>query len=733
MTSNNHALNSLNKQQKAAVLHTKGPLRIIAGAGTGKTRVLTQKIIYLIEKLKVAPYKILAVTFTNKATKEMSERISTELGDLKSEVKISTFHALCAYILRQDIEKIGYSKGFDILDVIDQKSILETIYAKYEISASEHSYSHLIQFISDKKINLESPEKLMKEVDPDNEVELLFINIYRDYLDTLKNLNNLDFDDLLILTRKLLTENAEAQKYWSSKFDYILVDEFQDTSQVQYDIVKIIANPKNNITVVGDPDQTIYSWRGADVNIILNFDKDFPNTSTIYLEENYRSTPKIIEASNLLIKHNKNRLDKNLFTNNENKDDIEFFHAFSPESEAKWVLSKINTLKKQKLQLKDIAILFRSNYYSRNFEQIFIKENVKHVILGGQKFYERAEIKNIISFLKLINNGSELAFKRIINVPSRKIGNSAIKKIQSLAESKNMSSYDVLTDYFKNLAENKKDPNFVPLNIPMQAQKNIVEFFNIVRWAKKALEKEPIHVVLKKFLNLIGYYSIFKENQKLLTNAVENIDELIGSIKTWQNKNPEGKLNDYLEEIFLLTSSDWETTDNTYLTMMTVHMAKGLEFKHVFLVGMSEGNFPNNLALQNAKNIDEVIEEERRLAYVAITRAKENLYISNSQTSDLYQTTSFLKPPKHANPSRFLKEMGLKTNFGMKDFVLSEKNGVIKYEKDNSLLVVGDRIAHVTFGEGTILEDQDETIIVKFVNYDEPKLLLKNHKSLQKI
>lgn len=715
----------LNTKQKAAVLYNEGPLRIIAGAGTGKTRVLTQKIIYLIQNMKVPPFRILAVTFTNKATKEMRERVKLEIGESSEKIYISTFHSLCSYILRLEISSLGYKKDFEILDYIDQKNIVDSIYKKIDINNSTIPFGVMIEYISRNKIELNSWEDLESQAQKSkDETEILMAEVYKQYEAILKKNQYLDFDDLLIFTYKLFKENLEIAKKWANKFDYVLVDEFQDTSYIQYEIIKSIAKKKNNITVVGDPDQTIYTWRGADVSLILNFDKDFPSANTVYLEENYRSTPNILKMANRLIQNNKDRLEKNLFTEIEEGDDPEFFHAFSTESEAKWIANKINDLKKQKVQLKNIAILIRSNSYSRALEQVLIKENIGHRILGGQKFYERTEIKDVLAYLRLIHDGSELAFRRVINVPARKIGISSMEKIIEFSALQDKSSYDALTEYFENLNDNKKDPNFQALNLTIKTQKNIVDFFNAIRWAKSYMLKSPISIVIKKFLNKIGYYAIFKDNDKMLTNAVENIDELISSIKNWENKNPDKGLADYLEEISLLTSKDWENLDNPFVSILTIHVAKGLEFQNVFIAGMSEGFFPHKLALKS-KNPSKALEEERRLAYVAITRAKEKLFLSDSQ-AQLFDKNEV------KGPSRFLEEMGIKIGRGMANFLTKTQNEGVKYDKDNSALGAGDMIMHVSFGAGVILEDEGETIVVKFNDHGDIKTLLKNHKSLQK-
>ncbi|MGY6172195.1 ATP-dependent helicase [Candidatus Mycoplasma pogonae] len=723
-------LDLLNKAQKAAVLNTEGYLRIIAGAGSGKTRVITQKIIYLIEKLGIKPYEILAVTFTNKAAKEMLERVAASLDiEEAKKIHIATFHAICSYILRIDISNLGISTKFEILDYVDQKAIVSRIFLKYNKNSNDLPFYDAIEYISKNKNQFISPAEALKEVDPEDETAVFLANVYQDYEMDLKASSSLDFDDLLLKTYQLFIEFPEIAQKWAKKFKYVLVDEFQDTSYVQYEIIKMLSNHWKNLTVVGDPDQTIYTWREADVNLILNFDKDFPGAITVTLEQNYRSTKKILELANRLITNNKNRLPKNLFTENDEGDNISFYHAFGLESEAQWVANKIQELKKQKVQLKNIAILYRSNFYSRAFEQAFIKENIAHKILGGQRFYERPEIKDAIAYLKLIANGSENAFKRVINVPARQIGLTSLRKITEFAVSKNMTSYDALTDYFKNLAVESKKPDFKPIDLKLSTQKTIVAFFNLIRQAKKLIEKMPIHVVLKKFLHEINYLSVYQKNEKNKNTAHDNIEELLLSIKFWEQKNPDKNLNDYLEEISLLTSSDSDTSQNPHVSMMTVHISKGLEFQHVFLVGMSEGLFPNWRSLNDDKlDNDEALEEERRLAYVAVTRAKERLFLSNSQSS------SYEEKYKIQGHSRFLKEMGIKVSASISEFIKDgQKEEEIDYSQDNSSLGAGDQIFHNSFGKGEILEDDGDTIVVKFALDNKIRHLLKNHKSFKKI
>lgn len=727
-------LNSLNPQQKAAVLHTNTSLRIIAGAGSGKTRVLTSKIVYLIKKLKVSPNKILAVTFTNKAAKEMRERVSKIL-DKDIIANISTFHSMCHSILKREIKSLGYPSDFEVLDASDQKRIINKIIKSYEEDIKELeeeqrafiSAKNLSEYISNKKNSFILPDTELENLENEKKsAKILKAKIYRKYQEELSINKYLDFDDLQIFVHQLFTQFPAIAKKWSEKYNYVLVDEFQDTSLVQFEILKKLTLKKNNLTVVGDPDQTIYSWRGVDVQLILNFEKEYTNSDTIYLEQNYRSTKKILEHANKLIKHNKKRLEKNLFTDNEDGEPFEYYQSFSQEAEARWVSEKINKLKKEKVQLKNIVILIRANYYSRVFEENFIRENIGYQILGGDKFYQIKEIKDAISFLKIIHDKSDNAFARVINVPSRKVGDKSQEKIFEYAHKLEKTAIDALVWYFQNRKEIINDPEkkHLDLDLNKNVMKNLVGFLNSIGWAHAQIEqKQTISKVLKKFLKAIDYFSIYKENYKTYNNAKDNMEELMKSIDNWEKNNPTKGLGDYLDEITLLTSNEIESDNKTAVNIMTVHLAKGLEFNYVFLVGMSEGVFPSRKVLD--KNLTPEIEEERRLAYVAITRAKTKVYVSNVITN-YDNNINFNKV------SRFVDEMGIKYNKKINDYMKKDINGNVLYQKDNNSLIAGDRIQHITFGSGIIVEVDGDTIVVKFDNIKEYKTLLKNHKSLQK-
>ncbi|WP_406617571.1 ATP-dependent helicase [Mycoplasmopsis adleri] len=715
----NMILDDLNEEQKEALLYFDGPLRIIAGAGSGKTRVLTRKIAYLINIIGISPKQILAVTFTNKAANEMAERVKqyTNTKFTKENPEISTFHSLCAKILREEAFHINLKNDFQIIDDIDKKNILKSIYKKLNIEPSDANFKNIIRIISwAKNKNYTSDEikhHLQSEwgaafADDGEKIAHIF-NVYNE---TLAEMRSLDFDDLIIKVNELFKKNKDVADKWASRYSYILVDEFQDTSTIQYEIIKALASKNEQLTIVGDPDQTIYRWRGANVNLILEFDHDFKNTKTIILNKNYRSTQNILNAANNLIKYNKNRFNKNLVTDKEVGPEIEFIHAFSPEAEVRWVVQKINELKKQKIQLKNIAIFYRSNSYSRNFEEQLMNENINYKIFGGEKFYQRKEIKDALASLRVIYDANDLPFIRIINIPPKKIGEATLNKIIDFAKSKNLSIYEALMKYIK----------IVP--IPDEAKRNLVVFLNTVNKYKKALNNNSLSVVLDKFLEEIGYYEYIKEDVALKGTGEENIKALIDGIKSWEEANKGKTIKDYFEYVSLLSTNDSADESLSYVSLMTVHAAKGLEFDNVFLVGMSEDIFPH----YRSNNDPESIEEERRLAYVAITRAKNRLFVSDSR-GKLFNSN------KDKTPSRFLKEMGIDVNDYIVEKDISASYGEEitddkKLKEWNKKMIPGDVISHTFFGEGTILEVKGDTIIVQF-GKNNIKALAKNHQSIR--
>lgn len=699
-------LDNLNKQQKAAVLHVEGPIAVIAGAGSGKTRMLTRKIAYLIEDVGISPNKILAVTFTNKAANEMKERVIEMIGKKAEQAIISTYHALCSRILRQEIHFFDYPSYFNILDVVDQKQILSSIYKKHNIQAKSLTTNSMLDYISHNKVLNISPQEKLAEAKKD--YEKLAATVYRDYQDELLRIKSLDFDDLIIFVHKLFKDNPAARTKWGKMFDYILVDEFQDTSYMQYEIIQTLAF-KNNITIVGDPDQTIYTWRWADVDLINNFHQYFKGAKIIKLEQNYRSTKSILKAANQLIKHNKVRIDKNLFTDNEEGEKIEFFHAFSDEAEARWIVRKIYDLKKNKTQLKDMAIIYRANYISQSIERALIKANINYVIFGGVRFYQRQEIKDAISYLKIINNNDEVSMERMINVPARSIGLVAISKLREFALAKQKTLIQAITEDF----------NELPLQIK---QKNeLAKFINLINKYRIALKTNPIAKVLRAFLIEVEYLNLYKSNEE--KHRLDNVNELIRSLEVWENENSNKKLLDYLSEVSLYIDYENASRTNDFVSLMTVHSSKGMEYKNVFIGGFSDGVFPSSRAIDEGG--ESALEEERRLAYVALTRAMKKVFISNSRGY-------MMDYKSQKKPSRFLKEMGINIRHFSSEFIPSifedDSENV-----DNNNIIEGDKVSHIVFGEGVVLKVSDELVDIKFKKPYGVKTLMKNHKSIERI
>lgn len=701
----NKYLEGLNKNQLKAAEIIEGPLAIIAGAGSGKTNTITHKIAYLIDTKKFKPSKILAVTFTNKAAKEMKERITEMVGTKANSMIISTYHSLGAKILRTEIEILGYPKNFNILDNVDQKLILSPLYKKHHISPKIHSYSSTISYISRCKILGNTPELELANAKKDTEKVLA--EIYKGYVEELKKIKSVDFDDLLILVHKIFTKKPAIAKKWSNKFDYVLIDEFQDTSWVQYEIIQMLAQ-HNNITIVGDPDQTIYTWRQADVNLINNFKKYFKKAKIIKLEQNYRSTKTILDRANSLISKNTHRIDKKLISIKDSGDEVEFHHAFSDDAEARWVVQKINLLRKERTQLKDIAVLFRANYLSGPIEKALINEGINYVIFGGVKFFQRQEIKDVLAFLKIIHSGEEVSMRRMINVPSRKIGKVALSKLTNLSNEKGLSLHDTIIKYFGGL----------PVADAIKGE--LARFMKLVHKYKAALKSNPISLVLSKFLIEVGYYEIW--NSTTESGRIENVKEFLNTITSWEKENPNKGLDKYIEEISLYTDKSAHSFASDYISLMTVHSAKGLEFENVFVIGFSDGVFPSKRAMDEGG--ESALEEERRLAYVAITRAKERLFITDARGYSIDHR--FQK-----KPSRFLQDMGVDVRSFTGEFIAPNKTEE-NYIKNRNLLE-GDNVSHVKFGDGVIVNVQGDVIEIAFKAPHGTKTLMKNHKSLERI
>ena len=705
---------SLNDKQKEAVIDDSKHLRIIAGAGSGKTRVLTMRIAYLIEQKHINPKNVLAITFTNKAANEMKNRISEMLGEAGDGAFISTIHSLCVRILKEEIGVFGYPRNFTIVDGDDQKTILKEAYKEFNIDKKDLSYGSALDYIANCKYEELSYEKAIDQAYGEKKL-LDKANVYKYYDERLKSLYALDFDDLILFTVRLFKLHKDILKKWSSKFIYIHVDEFQDIDKTQYELIKLLSSCHDNVYVVGDPDQTIYTWRGADVNIIVNFDKDFKNTKTIILNQNYRSTNNILEGANSLIKYNKSRVPKDLFS--ENGDGDKIVHKTLPDetSEAYYVVSCIQSLLKQGYEYNDIAILYRSNYLSREVEKVFIENRIPYVIYGGIRFYERMEVKDILSYLRLIVTGDDLAFQRVINQPKRGIGQKSIDTIFSLAKDNNISMYEVV-----------KQGLFAKNQSVLESFVDMVE-----RW-KSSLDGKPLEEVLTDVFEQSGYRSMLeKENE---TERIENVKSLIDDIKDYQETYPGSTLADYLSMISLYTDKA-NTDGSTSVSLMTIHASKGLEFKVVFVVGLSEGIFPSERTMLEQKGV----EEERRLAYVAYTRAKEKLTLTD--------TSSFSYVVNSAKTtSRFVKEVDEKyiehldkpvlKQQSVFDVPFTTKISSIEPKKEAprrpSRYRKSDVVIHKIFGEGVVVKCDGDFVTVAFSYPHGTKTIKADHPSIRK-
>ena len=615
--------NALNPQQRAAVEQTEGPLLVLAGAGSGKTRVLTYRVAYLMEK-GVAPWHILAITFTNKAAREMADRVRALVGEASEDAWISTFHACCARILRRDIEKLGYKRQFAIYDEDDRMSVIKAVAKALNLSDKEYPPKQIRAVISDAKNRLLTPQEWLKESEGDFRSRKLY-EAYSAYEQALRGNNALDFDDLLIKTLVLMTEHPPVLDYYRDKFRYILVDEYQDTNAAQYMLVRLLAGDRHNLCVVGDDDQSIYGWRGADLRNILDFEKDFPECVTIKLEQNYRSTGNILDAANQVIAHNRGRKEKALWTERGQGERIALYHAMDERDEAAFIVAMSRKLIAAGETPGSIAVLYRTNAQSRVLEEAFVRAGTPYRVYGGQRFYERKEVKDLIAYMRaLVNPDDDVSARRIINEPKRGIGDATIEKLADYAAENDMPLLSAVLD-----SEN------APL--PARPKKLLGEFAKLmIDLTELMYEKRPGEFV-EALIERTGYVKALEENRSEENESrIENIRELQGAVSEFEKLNPEGGLPEFLENVALVSDLDAMNESGGAVTLMTLHSAKGLEFNEVFLAGMEEGVFPITRALFD----DDQLEEERRLAYVGITRAKKRLFLSHARTRALYNTRS---------------------------------------------------------------------------------------------
>ena len=628
-------LSKLNDKQREAAEYVGGPLLILAGAGSGKTRVLTYKIAYLLEQEIVKPWEILAITFTNKAAKEMKERVNNLIGDVANDIWLGTFHSICVRILKREINLIGYGTDFNIFDELDKEKVIKEVMKKLNVDDKQYPVSYIKNEISRAKETRKDAKKYKDEATGDFRKEQVS-KIYDLYEKTLKSNNAIDFDDIIMLTVEIFLKFPDRLVSYQSRFKYILIDEYQDTNNIQFLLISLLSSAHGNICVVGDESQSIYGFRGADISNILNFEKEFPNAKIVKLEENYRSSKTILSAANEVIKNNKSKIDKKLWTQNEEGEKIEYVTLPNEYEEVEYVVEKIDEIcRKEKCTYADFAVLFRTNAQARVLEEVFMRSGTPYKLIGGLKFYSRKEIKDLTSYLKLIQNKNDnIALKRIINEPKRGIGDTAVDKLDILATEKGVSIFELIQDS-NNL-------------IGIRSAGNIIMFRDMINELIKLKDEIKVSELMKKILKNSGYEDMLNENSsKESEMRFENLMEFIGVAIEFENENADNTLADFLDSIALVSDVDKLDESADAVTLMTMHSAKGLEFNNVFLVGMEEGLFPSKKSIEE----DLSVEEERRLCYVGITRAKKNLFITNATKRTLYGSTSY------TIPSRFIDEI----------------------------------------------------------------------------
>ena len=689
-------LDGLNNEQIKAVKNIEGAMLVMAGAGSGKTKVLTTRIAYMIEQ-GIDPYNILAITFTNKAANEMKERIINLIGDKAKQMQISTFHSFGLTIIKKYYEYVNLSKNFTIIDSDDALSLVKKLVKDSGFDPKHYSPKTIRNKISSAKNELMSPDELDKFTC--NELDSVVVSIYRKYQDRLLANNSVDFDDLLLLPIRIFKTHPEVLKLYQEEYKYILIDEYQDTNQVQYILTKMLSAKYKNICVVGDQDQSIYGFRGSNYRNILNFEKDYPNAVVIMLEENYRSTKTILGAANDIIANNKNRRDKNLWTSNEVGDKITSKRCMDEKDEATYVVSEINKLISSGVSNSDIAILYRTNAMSRNIEENMLGENIPYKIVGSFYFYNRREIKDLISYLRLIyNTQDDISLSRIINVPKRKIGLKTIEKISLKAINENKSMFDAI--------ESGKELEFKKLMLELIKDS---EEMSLTELVDDILDKTGI----KKELEV--------ENTIESIARLENLEEFKSITLNFENRYGIISLEDFLNEISLVSDIEEAKDNKDVVTMMTVHAAKGLEFDYVFLVGMEENLFPHSRSM----NDNSELEEERRLCYVAVTRAKKKLYITSVNSRLLYGLDN------HNPKSRFIGEIS--------DEYLDDQNIISNSKKEKITIddtisyTIGEKIKHTEFGEGVIVSIDKSILTIAFKFPFGIKKIIKGHSSIKKI
>lgn len=735
-----HLLDKMNPQQKEAILTTEGPLLVMAGAGSGKTRVLTHRIAYLMSEKQVSPYNILAITFTNKAAREMKERVEKLIGDQGKDVWISTFHSMCVRILRRDIDLIGYDLNFGILDDADQLSVIKTAMEDLNLDPKRQSPKYFLSQISNAKNELKTPRDLVKEFENED-----VIRVYEKYQQTLFKNNRLDFDDLLMLTVHLFEKHPEVLSFYQNKFQYIHIDEYQDTNHAQYKIVTLLAQKFRNICVVGDSDQSIYSWRGANIENILSFENDYPDANVVLLEQNYRSKQTILNAANDVIKNNSGRLDKKLWSDRGEGEAIEYYRAQEGDIEANYIADKIAYMRRDTYDYHDFAVLYRTNSQSRAIEQALLRQNIPYRLVGGQSYFKRKEIKDLMAYLRLIcNPDDDLSFVRVVNEPKRGIGAASVDKLAQFALESELSLMASIQDATGVVAK-------ATLN-------KLMDFKTMIYMLRAQIEDHSLGSFIDLVLSQTGYLEMLEnentieadsridnlgEFKSMATQFEEvNLDEILKeeeSEETADDLSTMTKLIILLNDLMLQTDTETEEEANeSKVTLMTIHAAKGLEFPVVFICGFEDGIFPLRSAIEQG---DDDLEEERRLAYVAITRAEDLLFITNAQSRYQYGMRS-------ANPeSMFIREIsdaylnktGIESrprpSFTLKEAMESKapkrQIKTVSLNSDSSWNS-GDKVNHDTFGEGVVVGVKGEVISIAFGAPHGIKKLMGSHPALKK-
>lgn len=693
---NTTILEGLNEAQHEAVTNTKGPLLIIAGAGSGKTRVLTHRIAYLLEIEKTPSWQILAITFTNKAANEMKERLANLIGPTANEMWVSTFHSACVRILRRHAKEIGFKSNFVIYDTADRETLLKQCLKQLDIDPKQFPPKAIGATISNAKNELINAWKFSR--DAGDYYQDVVSGVYTLFEEKMESNNAFDFDDLLMKTVELLQSNEEVLEFYQNKFAYILVDEYQDTNHAQYILVNLLAKKHRNLCVVGDPDQSIYRWRGADIKNILSFERDYPEAKVVKLEQNYRSTACILNAANAVIKNNSGRKEKNLWTDKPTGDKVYLIHAEDEQDEAAKILSEVITLKSSSnILYGDMAVLYRAHAQSRAIEEELVRNNVSYQIFGGTKFYDRKEIKDILAYLKiLVNKDDDLSLARIINVPKRGIGSTSWARVEGFALDKRLSTYDVLP-----LIEE------IP-GLPVRALKQLEGFKELMEQFDEEMKTLSVTEITSHILNETGYLeALILEDTVESETRRDNLREFLNVTANFEIKNPHGSLEDFLAEVSLVADIDNYVDEADKLVLMTLHTAKGLEFPVVFITGLEEGTFPHFRSIGSPHEM----EEERRLCYVGMTRAEEKLHLSFVQRRFMYGETHSKLPSRFLDeiPEEYLDKPIKREQETVSNFYTSKP----AKEQPRNDYILGDKVSHKKWGEGVVVEIRPGDTVIK--------------------